>query len=276
MVKTDFRPWRHGFHFCNDFVNNIARTPWGRIESRGRCGGMAFASLDYYYAKMLVPTHEGKDFPNGSHAPDGSVLGDYIYKRSLHSLLTPSASKFLRWTLTRRDGMFSPVRAIRRVEIPKLKRSIDDGNPVVLGLIAGSKISEITKSHQVVAYGYDEPCEGEMVIYVYDSNSPDQEVIIVLNRGNPYLESSNGLAWRGFFVQDYRFRRPVYVDLVVEGHDEMGSSSGSPADAHLVINRGQFSANLKYWARSIADDGDPGGWDLVLDPGESTVIPDAK
>jgi len=35
---------------------------------------MAFASLDYYYAKILVPTHEGKDFPNGEYAPDGSIV----------------------------------------------------------------------------------------------------------------------------------------------------------------------------------------------------------
>jgi len=139
MVKTDFTPLKHGFHFSNNFVNNILNTPFGKIESRGRCGGMAFASLDYYYAKILVPTHEGKDFPNKMYPPDGSVLGDYIYKRSVHSLITLSSYKFLKWTVTKGGSNFDIFQKTKLVEFLKLKKSIDKGNPVILGLITGSK-----------------------------------------------------------------------------------------------------------------------------------------
>ncbi len=272
MLKTDFMPLQHGFHFSNDFVNSIVNTPFGKIESRGRCGGMAFAALDYYYAKILLPTHEGKDFPNNMYAPDGSMLGDYIYKRSLHSLITPSALKFLQWTVTRNDGLFSIARRTKLVEFPRLKRSIDKGRPVVLGLISGSRISEITKSHQVVAHGYDEPAEGEFVVYTYDSNSPNQEVIIESTEGNPYFNSSNGRSWRGFFVQNYRFRRPVYVDLVVDRNNDMNRSRQSHSSIYRVINKGQFSANIKYWALTHAVHLNPEYEDKVLDPGETIVF----
>lgn len=276
MAKTDFRPLLHGFHFSNDFVNNIARTPLGRIESRGRCGGMAFAALDYYYAKILVPTHEGKDFPNGLYAPDQSILGDYIFRRSLHSLITTSAFKFLRWTVTRQGSMFNLECATRKVEFPKIKRSIDNGQPVVLGLIAGSKISEITRNHQVVAYGYDELAEDQMAIYIYDSNSPNEEVVIRTTPATPHFESSNGPVWRGVFVQDYRYRRPIYYDLVVDGNYEASKSSQSFASAYRIINRGQFPANLKYYALTCPNKLGLNYQDLVLESGETKLIEEEK
>lgn len=216
MVKTDFTPLKHGFHFKNDFVDHILTTPFGKIETRGRCGGMAFASLDYYYAKMLIPTYEGKDFPNKMYPPDGSALGDYIYKRSLHSLLTLSSYKFLLWTTIKDSRFFNILQKTKSVEFLKLKKSIDQGKPVVLGLIGSSKIAEITKNHQVVAYGYDESSEGEIKVFIYGSNSPGKEVILESTLGTPCLKGSNGTFWRGFFVQNYRSKRPVCIDLAAK------------------------------------------------------------
>lgn len=246
MVKTDFTPLKHGFHFSNNFVNNILNTSFGKIESRGRCGGMAFASLDYYYAKILVPTHEGKDFPNKMYPPDGSLLGDYIYKRSVHSLITLSSYKFLKWTVSKDGSSFKILRKTKLVEFPKLKKSIDKGNPVVLGLISGSKVSDVTKNHQVVAYGYDEPTNDKIIIYIYDSNSPNEEVILESVIGTTYFKASNGRLWRGFFVQKYRYTRPTYIDLVLDESITENETSQLSGSVFKASNIGQFVANLKY------------------------------
>lgn len=205
MIKTDFSPLKHGFHFGNNFVNNILNTPFGKIESRGRCGGMAFASLDYYYAKISVPSYDQKELI-------GSVLDDYIYKRSVHSLITGASYKFLSWTIIKDKSVFIDIQQKTILEeFPKLKRLIDQGKPVVLGLISAFKISEITKNHQVVAYGYDESSKDEIIIYIYDSNSPNKEVTLKLSKDSLQLKASNGCLWRAFFVQNYRFKQPPQV-----------------------------------------------------------------
>jgi hypothetical protein len=181
MIKTDFTPQKHGFQFGNHFVDTILKTPFGNIQTRGRCGGMAFASLDFYYSGIPVPSQ-------------GIALGDYIYRRSVDSIFSLSAFKFLSW---------------KRTEFSKLKRAIDKGNPVVLGLISGSKGAGVTKHHQVVAYGYDEPTKDKIVIFIYDSNSPNQEVVLESVKAPSYFKASNGSEWRGFFVQNYKYKRPV-------------------------------------------------------------------
>ncbi|NTW71744.1 MAG: hypothetical protein HGA49_05820 [Eubacteriaceae bacterium] len=271
MVKTEFTPLKHGFHFSNNFINTIFKTPFGKIESRGRCGGMAFASLDYYYAKLPVPTHESKDFPNKMVPPDGSILGDYISKRSIHSLLTFSSYKFPKWTTTSDEVVFKISRKTKLVEFPKLKKSIDKGNPVVLGLISGSKISDVTKNHQVVAYGYAEPSQGKIIIFIYDSNSPNREVILESMEGTPDFKASNGRLWRGFFVQNYTYRKPAYIDLLIDCITE-NETSQSSSSVIKVTNRGQFSSNLKYLELVSQDNSNLDHTKKVLKPGETIML----
>lgn len=275
MIKTDFTPLKHGFHFSNNFVNNILNTPFGKIESKGRCGGMAFACLDYYYANILVPTHEGKDFPNKMYPPDGSILGDYIYKRSVHSLFTLSSYKFLKWTATKDDNILSILQKTKLVEFLKLKKSINQGKPVVLALISGLKVSDVTKNHQVIAYGYDEPSEDKIIIFIYDSNSPNREVILESITGSAKFKASNGALWRSFFVQNYRFRRPEYIDLVTAkiGRNESSQPSGN---AFQVSNIGQFPANLKYLELNLQDYSNLDDKKKVLKPGETILINQLK
>src|SRR5690348_4708372 len=52
-----FDPATHGFAFPNAFVNEVLTLPNGaRITTAGRCGGMAYAALDYFLAGQPVPT----------------------------------------------------------------------------------------------------------------------------------------------------------------------------------------------------------------------------
>src|SRR5438132_8353868 len=91
MPRNKFDPKKHGFAFANQFVNHVLTLPDGQeITTRGRCGGMAFAALDYYFAGLPVPK-------NVILPPDGTLLADYIMKRLIDSF-SLSGAKFM--TLT--------------------------------------------------------------------------------------------------------------------------------------------------------------------------------
>jgi len=245
-MKTSFSPLIHGFHFGNHFVNKIIQTSFGKIESRGRCGGMAFAALDYYFANITMPTHEQKDFPNKLVPPDGSRLGDYIFVRSINSLFTLSSFKFFDWSISRKPYN-TVIRSIsyktKHEEFQKLKKSIDSGKPVVLGLIGAERVKEICKNHQVVAYGYEFDTKDEkIVVYIYDSNAHDREITIESNIDNPNFKESNGQEWRGFFVQNYHFKNPWYKDLDIKVSKDITALNTT----YIVKNIGQFTSNTKY------------------------------
>jgi hypothetical protein len=97
--STSFTPGKHGFHFANRFVNHLADIPgYGPIVTRGRCGGMSFAALDYYFAGMDIPGETGASFPPTGVPPDGHPLADFIYKRQIDSFAQLTSMKFVTWT----------------------------------------------------------------------------------------------------------------------------------------------------------------------------------
>ena len=64
-VRTDFG-YYHGFKFPNSYTNDYTVIPEKYIpdfihkgdlkfSTKGRCGGMAFAALDYFYAHKMIP-----------------------------------------------------------------------------------------------------------------------------------------------------------------------------------------------------------------------------
>jgi hypothetical protein len=62
-------------------------------------------------------------------------------------------------------------REILAEEIPKLKASIDEGEPVVVGLIGARRATDVGKeNHQVVCYGYEESSGGRTTLFIYDPN----------------------------------------------------------------------------------------------------------
>src|SRR5947207_13027258 len=89
MPKADFVPERDGFHFANEFVNVIAKVPgYGTLETGGRCGGMAYAALDYWFDGRLP-------IPSDAALPhDGTLMANYIYKLQHETYLDPSAINF--------------------------------------------------------------------------------------------------------------------------------------------------------------------------------------
>jgi hypothetical protein len=207
MPRTAFDPAKHGFHFANGFVNNVADLgPLGKITTRGRCGGMAYAALDYYFANLPVPLSSGLP-------ADGTPLADYIYKRLMDSFLFNGAH-FVDWTTAPdhhtwfRAGV---THWTKFEEFPKIKQLVDGGTPVALGLVSANNLGNIGENHQVVAIGYDGDPNGSMTVYVYDNNHPDQVIRIDSDPSNPHFNESTGEIWRGFFVEGYNTGRPDYL-----------------------------------------------------------------
>ncbi len=275
-VKTNFA-YYHGFKFPNSYTNTYKVIPDKYIPdviykgdlkftTEGRCGGMAFAALDYYYAHKVIPIY-------ASIPPNDTPLSNYILTRfhdsldisflgilkalgSIATSLTPLGSvgsleevpKFIYYTIAPNENKFTVpitgtcgpgclpgVRPLTNGEISKATRSNDQGKPVVLGLIAASKISDIGNNHQVVAYGYtfNKNANNQYTFFIYDPNHPGKEVKatwyppnvggkLYYSYGNKALGTYKELpSWRGFFVEDYSPKTPtVTTDVDFDGIED--------------------------------------------------------
>ena len=216
MPKLDFIPDRDGFHFANDFVNYVLNGPIN-IVTKGRCGGMAAGSIDYYRNRIPIPTHPTGDLPNGIPA-EGSRLSQFIYDRLVSTIIRPEGAKFILGPWVTNADCF---RWSLNDEFPKLKRRVDAGQLSVVGL--WSQNDGLGGGHQVVCYGYD---MNPPTLWVYDNNYPDVECRLVGVSENNGVRSVYGNgnadfnAYRGYFfhdIIDYNTAAPMppYVDLAV-------------------------------------------------------------
>lgn len=225
---TTYVPEHYAFRFPNSFVNQvwsghipplIGRTY--EIKTSGRCGGMAFASLDFFHLGTPVPALAPDDFSPAGAPPDGDPVGDYIFKRQLHSMLTSrygihNGVHFLRWS------GFSAEKILQKttVEESKAVESLESGEPVVLGLIKASRrgLTAQGVNHQVVCYDYRTNASGHVEFLVYDPNEPFRDAsskpyeVILCRTAAPepagfsyqLIRPNTVDRWRGFFVQQYR------------------------------------------------------------------------
>jgi hypothetical protein len=264
FYKTTYEIERYGFHFENDFVNNIKLKLFGFIPipvvTHGRCGGMAFASLDYFHAGFPAPVHVGReDFPEAAEVPpDSSLLARYIFTRLMDSFAL-NAFRFL--VLTQRgDGYVADK---TRQQVPLLISALRNG-PVPLGLIMGQYFWNLADNHQVVAYGadYDE-ASGALVIQIYDNNYPDIPVTLTYEpssrtyRSSRPREDGSAVRYRGWFVESYQRVAPPYIDLAITNALIPSNSSprlGDPLDCTYTIrNFGEFrckTAKLDVFVKS--------------------------
>jgi hypothetical protein len=215
MPSTLFSPAKHGFRFANFFENVIfEESPFGRVATRGRCGGMAFTALDHFYAGLPVPGFTPAQLAPGHVPPDAHPLARYIYKRQIDSFLVLSAVKYITWSLSPDDASFlvkGVTRWTKQDEFAKLRASIDSGKPVTLGLIVARDLAGLGQNHQVIAYGYDyAPVKDAMTVNIYDVNYPDRELTLTSDKfRSGWIESSPTQEnWRGWFVQDYAPNQP--------------------------------------------------------------------
>ena len=202
-AQTSFQPVIHGFQFVNHFEIDFPTYTLpllGKVDLSsviyGLCGGMCFAALDYFHLKKQPP-EVGK-----VEDLDGRLFA-YLCQRQLDSLSIGVLLKIVEWMLLEDDALAARM---TRTEIPRLRRSLDQGQPVVLLLIRVQGLGNLTHNHQVAAVGYEASADGKNLdISLYDPNHPGEETHISVTRGKDGLRvsQSSGEPLRGFFLAPY-------------------------------------------------------------------------
>jgi hypothetical protein len=213
MPPPGFLPSRDGFAFTNAWPPAPAveiPTPFGTIgvgnAALGLCGGMVFAALDYWHARIRPPA----DRPE-----PGSPLYRYVVRRLVESWRLPAGvAQYYQWmNLPDGDGQAGIRRGTAgrtaADQWPRVKARLDRGIPVPLGLVtvAGPNPLRLGHNHQALAYGYTRSGD-EVTLRVYDPNAgPDDGVGIRFGPSAPGLEFAHNLDLarpvRGFFLVRY-------------------------------------------------------------------------
>jgi hypothetical protein len=236
-MRTAFDPHLDGFTFGNSFVNQVQVAGIPITETKGRCGGMAFAALDYWHNRVRTPSE-------AALPADGVPLADYIYDRLITSILGnwPMFFHFMRTPdhPTWLNGI-GVARATREEQFPKLKAMLDQGVPQPIGLVQSRNVGEFSHDHQVVAYGYEETGDRSKV-FIWDNRHPGDEDTLdftaVYEPGDPAVHQNNGDTWRGFFVENYSPQLPWYLTD--------GKLLSEQSDARIYV----IHAGAKFWVTS--------------------------
>ncbi len=220
-IQMPFSAASDGFEFVNFFEFELPvkfELPLaGKIDLNrvifGLCGGMCFAALDYFYVRQRPPQYAQ---PQEIERP----LMTYLCERQLDSLSIPVLIKIIDWMA---QGEEELARRLIKSELPRLRRSLDQGKPVVLCLIRVGKGGSPTHNHQVVATGYELESEPDsLVIHLYDPNHPLAETTITVGLAQDgfVIRQSTGELLRGFFIIPYKARKrslpsaPAFVPQV--------------------------------------------------------------
>jgi hypothetical protein len=212
-VMTSFVPQVNGLKFVNRFeFPNLTNISLPLIHSGpislgeiiyGLCGGMCFTALDYFKSGLAVP--------NIANVNDINLgLFFYLWDRQLNSMSIGAVEKIIAWMLSDDQTLAEKV---AQDEVPKLRSSLDAGQPAVLCLIRARGFSNPTQNHQVTAIGYDLDTDTSVLtIYLYDPNHPGEEPTLSLDLTHPEqsiaLSQSTGEPLRGFFVIEYTPQKP--------------------------------------------------------------------
>ena len=195
MPNTDFDPRIHGFHFSN----NDIRWSFGPISSTMLCGGMTYASLDYYYHRIAIP-------PQNTPPAEGTPLHGYIYMRQedAHRYALPRLSQTLPERGNRAFG--DGVRASG--QFGRIMRAVTARRPVPI-LMVSNRSALSTGSHWTLAIGYEKANHGTYganacsKIYLYDNARPDEvcELVPDFAQGN-FRHVQSGSRYRTIFAND--------------------------------------------------------------------------
>jgi hypothetical protein len=176
-----FLPSTNGFHFTNSWPSEPA-IKIGSIgigdASNGLCGGMAYAVRDYFESGLPIPLE-------AANPAAGSPLYAYIVQRLIDSFDIPSGvANYYLWQQPLRNQFKDTVQD----EWPKIKRALDAGQLVALGLmrVHTADLKALGKNHQVLTYGYDMDDAQHVTLHLCDPNHADHDdVTLSFSAGNP-------------------------------------------------------------------------------------------
>jgi hypothetical protein len=151
-----FLPSTHALRFTNSWPHEptirIGLGPLGRIgmgdAADGLCGGMAFTVADLFAAGVSPPID-----PNPP--AEDSDRYKYVVRRQIDSIAFGRLPlEFYRLMAA------SPATRARSVAVDEwsqIRADLDAGRPTMLGLVRVGSVNpfDLTRNHQVMAYGYD-------------------------------------------------------------------------------------------------------------------------
>lgn len=230
-MRGAFQPTVHGFNFRNSFsgyplpfeIPYLAQAS----ASYGLCGGMSAAACDFYAAGRAIPatdTVPTKDTP----------LYDYLYQRQLATLGESGAYilKFLAWMALPDDNVHGTRSLTYHEEFPAVRRELDQGRPVVIGLVyINSRESlQVWENHQVVAYSIGEPAEPRtsFALRVYDPNLPQRDDVTISCERVRVARVRVIFWWRNVYGLRCVQRVPGRADRAVRGFFVMRHSRRTP------------------------------------------------
>jgi hypothetical protein len=265
---TNFNPKVHGFHFRNDFLNDVV--PVADVRTGGLCGGMSYAVLDYYFAHMPIPKQDYRP-------ANRTALQSYIYNREVDSL----ASNLDKWAEVgfnpggSRNGEFFNwgLQGTNGGRLEELRSFIDQGTPAVLDLQGDGG----TGNHQVVAIGYSmgryqedlKNFQSDLKIIVVDPNYPLQVKTLIPDVAHQLYRYEDGTSerWRTYFVdKNYHPKTPPNLvnpkypadgtirELILSFHTGSDDLRGGKDNINLTLNpsdgtKGHVYPNINLGAR---------------------------
>jgi hypothetical protein len=201
-VRVAFTAKDNGFRFSNSFPHRpIRQFKLGNYTldigdaANGLCGGMSFTTRDLFEHQLPPPPHTA--------APDTGRLHDYIVQRQIDSfdrgilparffsLMSPVRQEREPWWAQLlgmiRFDRHSRTYVMVHEEWPGIKKELDDGRLVTLGLVRAVSLDPkmLGHNHQVLAYGYD--LEGsQLTLRICDPNWPGaDDVTLSLDISDP-------------------------------------------------------------------------------------------
>jgi hypothetical protein len=268
--STAFNPEVHGFHFVNTFEVE----PVNDVRFSGLCGGMVYAALDYFNARIPVPTQTFRPAVN-------TPLANYIYARQCKSafdnvdkwgelFFNPfgwRTNEFFNWGLQGFNGG----------RLQELRTQIDAGRPAPLGLFKAGN-GGTGPHHQVLALGYAlgryqgdlGQLSEDLRIFIYDPNHPGLVMTLAPSVGNHayYYVENPAETWMTYFVdRKYRPTQPpliaspppssegmvneILLELRTGGDDLRGGNDNVHATINFRDGSSETAPNINGLARWI-------------------------
>lgn len=206
-MHTKFAARDDGFQFANAFDPRPRRAMplLKRLTPRqmviGLCGGMCYAALDYQNSGLPVPRFENVE----AISPP---LLRYLYRRQIESMSPLLLLRLADWLL-RSDAYVA--RKTCTEELVRMRSLINARMPAVLCLVRTRGLGDPTGNHQVIATGYEETEDGNLLIRLYDPNHPGIEPELIVPEcwyPGAAMWQTTGEPLRGFFVMAYRPATP--------------------------------------------------------------------
>ncbi|MBN1274580.1 MAG: hypothetical protein JXB26_20145 [Candidatus Aminicenantes bacterium] len=139
-------------------------------------------------------------------------------------------------------GQIAHLDRVTKLQIATLRKSIDKGKPITMGLICVKGVTaDSSKHHQVLATGYRyETKSKDLRIHIYDPNYPDKDdVYILLNLGMPnnFINISHSKGpwviskyatgkWTEINSLDFSLKELAFADFTDNGKADVFRASG--------------------------------------------------